>query len=541
MNRATRFHQTTPRASARVLVSAIGLLVACLVAALGWAAIAEEPGPLASSAAGAVAASMPPVAAHGQAALAAVRDRDEGQPAAMAGDVVDVAPRAAEEQVELLGSVLDVAGQPIAGALVAVVPTSGPHEAAGRRWLTFSAEDGSFAFPALPVLDEARLWTQHPGMLTDDRRLSGRVARGVIVQLHAEPAQSPVQGTVYGPSGEPLAGAAVQMGELSASTDAAGSFQLVTGRALRRGTSLFVLAPGCTPVQLPDPRPPHGGPAAPMTVLLRPAVALRGRIVDAAGAPLSEWTVVLADATTSGGQASIEGRLGSTRVVTAGDGCFEFANVFDRTYTIEAWAPRRDGVVRARLAPGDGVVPCVATRPTGVRRGVVLDENGRAVAGVVVGEERLGSEQVGRLGMRFDERATTDGAGRFTLANGGSALHLFVDGEAILPTRVALDVAAVDEPIVVRVRRRCVVRMATATSFTSSMCAFASVDADGAELPACGDDSDRFGVPASAASLLVRLRGVAVGRLPMAGVRAECELCVVEPAPRTGWSALTGR
>ncbi|MFY9346079.1 MAG: tail fiber domain-containing protein [Planctomycetota bacterium] len=361
------------------------------------------------------------------------------------------------ERLALHGSVVDAAGAPVADAMVVVVPPpSTAGDGVARQWLTFSAADGTFAFATVPALQGARLLTQRPGLLADDRELPLRAGNGILVQLHAEPACQPVLGTVFGLDGSPLGGATARFGEAVANTDGEGAFRLVPARTNAPGTPLFVYAVGCTPVLLPDPRPAHGRAPAPQAVLLRPAVAIRGRIVDAAGAPLPDWSVTLADPTRLGagsGEASIEAHLGGVRVVTGADGGFEFTNVFDRGYTIEAWAFQGGGMLRAAVAPASGVVTlAAASKPAGARHGIVVDERGRPVRGVVVGEARPGNGQVNQNAMRFDDRATTDAAGRFQLARAGAALHLIVDGAAIVPTRFALAAdAAADEPLMLPV------------------------------------------------------------------------------------------
>jgi protocatechuate 3,4-dioxygenase beta subunit len=442
------------------------------------------------------------------------------------------------ERLALAGLVVDAAGTPVADAMVAVVPAASfVGDGVARQWLTFSAVDGTFAFTSVPALPGARLRTQRPGLIADDRELPLRATIGLVVQLQPEPAVPPVFGTVFGPDGAPLAGATARLGEAAADTSGDGAFRLAPTRAIAPGTPLLVHAHGCMPVQLPDPRPGHGGAPAPQTVLLRPALALRGRIVDAAGVPLRGWNVLLADPTPlrpSGSEASVEGQLGGVRVATDEDGAFCFVNVFDRAYTLEAWANRGGGVLRASVSPAHGQVTLTAApQPVRALHGIVLDEAGVPVAGVVVGEARPGYGQVHALGMRFDERATTDGAGRFTLARAGCALHLLVDGEAIVPVRVAVAANAGPEALLtVRVRRRCAVQW---PGDAQTGIAVSSVDADGMEQPACGDAADRLGVAASATALVVHRHGVAIGRLPLVGMRRDLELCVQSnTAARTG-------
>ncbi len=439
--------------------------------------------------------------------------------------IVVVAPR-----IAVAGTVIDADGRPVDGAMLSIVVAAetGEHTGVrGRQWLTFSDGDGAFVFTAAPALAEARLHTQHPGHRTDERALPIASPRGLMVMLVAEPRQQPVCGTVFGPDGAPFANATACMGEAFVASGADGTFTLAVPPRLPAGTPLFVLAEGCQPVALPDPRPGDGRAPLLQTVQLQPAIVLSGRIVDAALAPLPNWTVVLGDPTPlvsgRGSYASAEGRLGAARAVTDAAGQFVIQGVFPRSYQIEAWDEHGQRGVRAVASPNDGRVTLVVGERAATHLcGVVVDDDGRPVAGALVGEERPGCLASGALAMRFDQRATTGSDGRFELPLRGAALHLVVDADTIVPCRIAVPATAA-APIRLRVTRRRDVLVGEAGG---GVLAFAPADAAGLLLPICEPAPGTFGLPTTTRSLVVHHHGVAAGVLPWptAGDRFEVRL-----------------
>lgn len=276
----------------------------------------------------------------------------------------------------------------------------------------------------------------------------------------AELRHEPVTGTVFDPAGNPCAVATVRMADVVGTTAVDGTFALVATSRVAVGTPLFVIAPACSPVAMPDPRPTDGRPPPPLTVQLRPGVVITGRILDEHGKPQPQWIAVLADTTAIGGavpgEITAEGLLGAARAVTDVDGVFRFDGVFAREYVIEAWDERGSRSLRAAIAPEDGFVTLIAAaRIATTLRGVVVDGADRPVAGAVVGVARAGVTAAGAQAMCFDQRTTTKADGRFELAVRGAALHVIVEAEPFVPCRVAippLDGNAA--PLRVRVVRR---------------------------------------------------------------------------------------
>jgi len=444
--------------------------------------------------------------------------------------IVVVAPR-----VAVTGTVIDVDGRSVAGAMLSIAIASSPDGdvgAGGVQWLAFSADDGTFTFAEAPGVATARLTTQHAGHRADERALPVANALGLVVTLAAEPSPPPLCGTVHGPDGAPFAGARVRMGEAVVESAADGTFTLSPPSLLPGDPRVFVVANGCAPVALADPRPADGREAPPLVVQLQPAVTIAGRIVDAGGRPLPQWTVTIDDPTprdpNCAAAASIEGELGPVRAVTDADGQFRIGGVFARPYTIEAWGERGERGLRATVAPADGVVTLVAReRGAATLRGVVVDAAGHPVAGALVGEERPGCAAVGALAMRFDHRATTAADGTFELPRRGALLHLIVDGASIVPCRVALPDAS-DAPLRLQVDRRRDVHLTANTADRSY--AFESLTTEGSASVAREASPGTFLLPSSANVLVVLRHGGAAGTLALPPNGAPLEVRVAAPA-----------
>lgn len=454
--------------------------------------------------------------------LGACDERWETLVQATVGDAatVVVAPR-----VAIAGTVVGDDGRPIEGAMLSIAAP-----AVDTQWLTFSDRDGAFAFAAAPGLAAAQLCTQHRDHFADERALP-LGANLVTITLRTRPRAEPVQGTVFGPDGAPFANANVRLGDIVATSGADGTFALgATNEG--SGTKLFVVAAGCAPVAVDDPRPGDGRPSPPLVVSLRPEITIAGRLVDASGMPLPEWTVAIADPTPRDSRrpvaAFVEGELGPLRVVTDDAGRFSIGGVFARRYTVEAWDHRGERGLRAEVAPADGNVTIIAhERDAATLRGIVVDGDGRPVAGVVVGEQRPGCATAGAYAMRFDQRVCTRSDGGFELPLRGAALHVVVDGDAILPCRIAIPSVLSDSPLRLEVARSRAV--AVTSSEPTSALQFAPTDGDG--VLAFGNPSPgAFAVPHSARSFVVHHHGVLAGTLPMPANGAPLDLRVQSSA-----------
>ena len=446
-----------------------------------------------------------------------------------------VAPR-----IAVAGIVVDATGEPIVGALLAITV---PCENAARTWLTLSADDGRFAFDGAPAVPGARLRTQHPDWELDDRPLPAVASQGLVVRLGDQPREEPVRGTVFGPDGGPTVAASVRVGAADTVTGADGTFSLVVPAGESGDTPLLVYATGLQPTRVDGWRSRDGRPAGELTVLLRGAEPLRGRVVDARGGACPDWFVTLADPTPLDahrpGDAFVENSSGATRVLTDATGAFAFDGVLARPYTLEAWSADGTAAVRGGPAsPGAGEL-VLTVRPIEPRvlQGRVVLPDGRPVPGATVGEQRLGCvTPPGADAMRFDTRVTTDAEGRFELPLQG-ALHVIVDGPEIVPVRVALPSPLAASPLLVQVARRVAVRLDCGAQPVEDLALIATA-ADGrprwscdrygscAELLLTPEGSSLRGLPGDARSVILQHRGVDLGQLPLPAADVAMELCL---------------
>lgn len=446
-----------------------------------------------------------------------------------------VAPR-----IEVAGTVVDATGQPIPGALLAITL---PGDTAVRTWLTLSGDDGRFGFDSAPAVPGARLQTQHRGRLGDDRPLPAMSSHDLIVRLLDQPRQEPVRGTVFGPDGAPVAAASVRVAASDTVTGADGTFSLAVPEGESRVTPLLVYAAGLQPLRVDAWCAQDGRPVGELTVLLKTAQPLRGRVVDANGRAGADCFVTLADPTpldaNQPGDAFVENWSGGTRVLTDAAGAFCFDGVFARPYTLEAWSADGRAAVRSgAVSPGGGdLVLTVCPCEPAVLHGRVVLPDGRPVGGATVGEQRLGcATPPGANAMRFDTRATTDADGRFELPLQG-ALHLIVDGPEIVPVRVALQSPLGANPLLVRVARRVAVRLDCGAQPVADLALIATA-ADGrprwscdrygscAELLLVPDCTDPRSLPGDARAVILKHRGVDLGQLPLPAAGVAMELCL---------------
>ncbi|MGB3969197.1 MAG: carboxypeptidase-like regulatory domain-containing protein [Planctomycetota bacterium] len=526
-----------------LLLVGVGLLAAV---ALSLSAADESMAPRTPQDASPVSIARSAVALTAEPTNSSLVPLEPGAPAPRSAATVHDCASDPTLRIEVTGTVVDAAGLPVAEALLAIEVPEGAGKAAGatvqRRWLTKSDSDGAFRFENAPALAGTRLLTWHLSKQPDERALPIAASHGILVQLQDEPSGEPVRGTVFGPDGSPVANASVRVGAACTQTDSNGDFALAVPAAAATDASLFVMAPELAPAKVDEWRLPDGRAGAPLTVLLRAPSVIRGRVVDADARPLADWIVTLADATpfdaSNGSNHCIEGQLGPLRAVTDAAGRFAIAGVFDRPYTLEAWAFAGDGGLRATVSPAQGdVTLTAATRAATTVRGIVRDGDGRPVAGAIVAEQRAGCAAApGTSGMRFDLRVTTGSDGRFELPLRGAALHLLVAGSDLVPARIPLVIAAGDQPLELRVARRRTLRLDSGGGSLRGF-SIAAADAEGRVLPSWSGDGaiasidlganapPSCGIDRAASMLVLRHHGVALARLPLAASAAEVDLC----------------
>ena len=193
---------------------------------------------------------------------------------------------------ELRGRVLDADGAPLPGAELNVLTAR--DLGGGEGWSLLSQPGiqttdaaGRFAF-ALPEGMDCRLSVGHPDFLW---QFVWPEVADTEVEIRLEAADR-LRGRVVDARGAPVAGAEVTLPSSTGTTDADGRFDLAYSRFSWRsgfGTPesmlLKVRAEGHADCAISlGPMPPA---PAPLTVTLDPGGALRGRVVDADGAPVA--------------------------------------------------------------------------------------------------------------------------------------------------------------------------------------------------------------------------------------------------------------
>ena len=397
---------------------------------------------------------------------------------AYSGPVVVAAP-----VVPVTGRVLDPHGRPLPQVELRFRPPEDfldrlgiPRgEATALTQRSFSAPDGSFAFPLAPGLAGASLTAELEGFVSAEQAL-GDWRESLTVTLERPPVDSLLRGRVVNHLGEPAAGARVSLGGAETRSDDAGRFVLDArsdhpdhanwmGR-LGSSRTLVAVQLGYLPGEYrADLDVATGDSAAegallwPDEILLRlgpPALAIEGRVVDEAGRAVPDAIVGLERATwfsgVGGGQ-SLESSLAGTQarwphVDADSEGRFELGGLLDDDYRLVATNPATlERVVSDPIRAGTRQVELVldsANRWESVS-GRVITEQGHPVAGAQVVLFSFGSDlyHEGRYvrrtaqGMREVE---TDADGRFMLeAVGKHGCELDVRGPGILREKFGRD------------------------------------------------------------------------------------------------------
>ena len=269
-----------------------------------------------------------------------------------------------------------------------------------------TAADGSWEMAAAP--EGARVAVvRAAGFVSSTRILFRREG----VEATALRRGREIRGAVLDGSGKPAADAIVSSGEVAARTDAAGAFRL-TG--IGSGAARLVARRGDFAARASATVGKGGGALVTLRLARAPAVA--GTVVDeTTRRPVAGARIALR--TESGFDSGPPARR--ARADTRGR--FRAAGVLPGRYTVEAAS---DGYLPAELtgvvaALPDGKPLAIALRREASIAGIVLDEEGKPVAGARVVAPR---EPSFRRGMRrifrsaFDTRETATGAdGRYAL------------------------------------------------------------------------------------------------------------------------------
>jgi len=372
----------------------------------------------------------------------------------------------------LAGSVHDVAGRPLPGARVELaLPAEfrtrfeAVFDAADRQvWGAPCGADGRFAIERAPLVAGASIEARLDGYMTAavPDPLREELDLELVLERPPEDAAT-IAGRVVDPGRRPVPGALVSLGKRSATTDAEGSFVLERAEAAD-AFELVAVRAGSLPGRYRALPGSNGEPLWPAWVELELGGApleLAGRVVDQEGAPRPDVKVWLADPTHFGRigddlEAQLENLAapeGSTYepgdayyrcTRTDAEGRFRLQGLLAREYrlglldvnTLERReseplaAGREDVRIELRRTP----LADLALR--------LVSHAGRPVAGahVVLHAPTFGGVHHPRDAQVSD----ADGRLRFE-GVGGNELTLWIRGETVVPTVLALAAPRTDE------------------------------------------------------------------------------------------------
>jgi hypothetical protein len=283
-----------------------------------------------------------------------------------------------------------------------------------------------------------------------------------------------IRGTVRFADGRPAAGAFVRYGPNRATAAGDGRFCVAVRSASVLGPALCAALKGYQPVVLRGlGEALEAGTLPPQELVLeRPALSIRGRIVDSKGRGLRVWDVQLRTGIEiSGGTVPIlfaEQVAGSSSrdiwnygrdYEEPADGSFVIDGLLERDYVIEAWDHFGMQLVRSEPVPA-GTSNLVLVAPAddywSVVPGRVVDSTGRGVAGVEVRAFLDVLNAIGGFHNTIEERtARTARDGSFDLHDVPKNATIRCDGRTILAERFPLTWEPKDGELGVTVSRRC--------------------------------------------------------------------------------------
>jgi RNA polymerase sigma-70 factor (ECF subfamily) len=417
--------------------------------------------------------------------------------------------------LELAGSVVDEAGRALAGASVQFRLPRGfrtrfsevLEATVERSWRTLSDAEGRFHFEGVPAVREAQLNAVLAGYDMDERLApeTSDLALELVLYRPRSVAAGALRGQILDPSGAFVPGARVGLGLASVTSDERGEFSLSLARALTTD-ELVATKAGYLPARLERPAEPDaessGWPEHVVLVLGGPALALRGRVVDHEGVPVSGARLWLHDPTPGApigrmpttleglmagaevparaleSQATLPAEDGDgfsdswsragapnalwNHVTTDGSGAFELVGLEARRYRLDVLRPGSLEVVTSdSFSAGADEVVVRLSEPDEFPevRGRIVDADGRALADVEVelfrplvdvtarvfgGQSRIVLSEYGS-----SLRTGVDGSFRFERVPRSGA-SLTVRGDDIVPTKV--DVGAAELEVVIDAR-----------------------------------------------------------------------------------------
>jgi hypothetical protein len=307
-------------------------------------------------------------------------------------------PEEAADARVLYGSVRDSAGEPIAGAALAL----GRHDrSAGSR--TTSGADGGYRLTAVP-LEAGELTASAEGYATQKVAVSaGEAGSSLRLDVTLEVAV-PVAGVVYDPAGEPVADATVSCTDrpeepmLGTHSDAEGRFELPDAAAGCRAVATHEAFGDSLDVEL------SAGDGNRLRLTAPASIA--GVVSDERGSPITSYVVAVENHRTPEGSKAL-GKTGQSEEVSDAEGRFELQGLGPGSYVLVASADGRSPgrSERIELAAGEqrrGVR--IRLTPGAVLVGVVRDaQSGAAIAGAGIGLDAVSYTRAGASRTQSDD------------------------------------------------------------------------------------------------------------------------------------------
>jgi hypothetical protein len=337
-----------------------------------------------------------------------------------------------------------------------------------------SSEGGDFTFDALPVVPGAALAATLAGHAPGEVPVPDHDRDDLAVVLARERAADlAVQGHVLLPDGTPAEGATVGYHFHETRSGPDGAFTLPHDPDVDPDVALGAALAGLRPavVEAFGARIAEALPLAPLPIELRlggEALAITGRIVDAEGTPLADWSVAIRGGVRlSHGMFPpplVETMTGPDSVGTDPDGRFELTGLLDREYVV--WAYDREsllavesaGPVRAGTSDLELVAPTDAVHAEVA--GVVVSRRGTAVPHAVVDLNRVTHSSESGSVWVGGRSTTADARGRFVLRGvPHEGVRLGVGGGEVVPASFDLEPGQDVADLRLEVARRCHFRL----------------------------------------------------------------------------------
>lgn len=362
----------------------------------------------------------------------------------------------------LRGRVIDaVDGKPVSEAIVTLRGRGGDVFDE-----TVTSDDGTFAFGAMePAVRVVAVQADGYAFLTEPvvdflGRRAATAAKDGVLELALDSAVK-VSGRVVDAGGKGVAGAEVYVEDRegwgrwprpvsdTATTDGEGRFTIAdapSGQLHARAT-----APGRAPGEAEVGNAGPGRSRDGITITLKDGGSLRGRVLDAQGAPVAGASVAFVpeqDRRTR----RFAGAASSAPVTSAADGTYFIDSLEESSGWLAASSEKGSGVVVVGVTAGSETVADVIIDEFGSVAGRVVDGNGAPLAGarVFVAGDWRDPEQAARntaAGQNF-RSAATDAEGRFRLDGIiGTSVTLAASGDGMGQERIEAKVGDMEVEI----------------------------------------------------------------------------------------------